>query len=744
MQKFSLPLHYSVFTVHSSIFKSFLFSLPSSISKSFLKGTCSVSTSSLSTACLVPMKLTCLSKGGGYHLPPCHILNICGFTILLDCPLDLSALTIFSPIPSSSEASYLDKESPNSLNCSDLLDLEEPLFRKRQKVEKSLDADDLICAVPWYKTVNNLHLWNTSFIDAVLISSPMGMLGLPFITQMKGFSAKIYVTEATARLGQLMMEDLVSMHMEIRQLFGPEESSFPQWMKWEVLKLLPSSLRRLVLGKDGGELGGWMPLYSAADVKDCMQKFLRVKYAEETCYNSTLILKAFSSGLEIGSCNWTIKSPKGSVGFISSSIFDSAHAMNFDYHDLQGNDMMIYSDFSFLDAAEHVESDFDNASDCQELAKSLLNIDDSLEERDKLTFICSCVIDSVKAGGSVLIPISRLGIILQLLEQISSSLDVLNLKVPMYIISSVAEELLAFTNIVPEWLCKERQEKLFCGEPLFAHVMLINEKKLHVFPTVHSPKLLMNWQEPCIVFSPHWNLRLGPAVHLLRRWCGDQNSLLILESGPDVELSLLPFKPMEMKVLQCSFLSGIRLQKVEALLKILEPKVVLLPEDLKPNSSSITNSFSTFHYRVNETLRIPSLKDNSELEMATDLATQFKWRNLKQGNMKMTRLNGEFFVDHGRQRVLSGNLESSESRPLVHWGSPSLEKLLLVLSTRGIKATLGEAPSGSESRSASLVHVHHPNQALVEVRETITVISTADESLASLIFEAIGSVLDGI
>ncbi|XP_050153242.1 uncharacterized protein LOC126627749 isoform X4 [Malus sylvestris] len=702
MQKFSLPLHSSVFTVHSSQFTA-AYSNPSS--------------SVFPAAYPNPSSKTCLSKGGGYHLPPCHILNICGFTILLDCPLDLSALTIFSPIPSSSEASYLDKESPNSLNCSDLLDLEEPLFRKRQKVEKSLDADDLICAVPWYKTVNNLHLWNTSFIDAVLISSPMGMLGLPFITRMKGFSAKIYVTEATARLGQLMMEDLVSMHMEIRQLFGPEESSFPQWMKWEVLKLLPSSLRRLVLGKDGGELGGWMPLYSAADVKDCMQKFLRVKYAEETCYNSTLILKAFSSGLEIGSCNWTIKSPKGSVGFISSSIFDSAHAMNFDYHDLQGNDMMIYSDFSFLDAAEHVESDFDNAT-----------------------------------GGSVLIPISRLGIILQLLEQISSSLDVLNLKVPMYIISSVAEELLAFTNIVPEWLCKERQEKslfelilqLFCGEPLFAHVMLINEKKLHVFPTVHSPKLLMNWQEPCIVFSPHWNLRLGPAVHLLRRWCGDQNSLLILESGPDVELSLLPFKPMEMKVLQCSFLSGIRLQKVEALLKILEPKVVLLPEDLKPNSSSITNSFSTFHYRVNETLRIPSLKDNSELEMATDLATQFKWRNLKQGNMKMTRLNGEFFVDHGRQRLLSGNLESSESRPLVHWGSPSLEKLLLVLSTRGIKATLGEAPSGSESRSASLVHVHHPNQALVEVRETITVISTADESLASIIFEAIGSVLDGI
>ena len=69
------------------------------------------------------------------------------------------------------------------------------------------------------------------------------------------------MTEATARLGQLMMEELISMHMEIKQLLGPEESSFPQWMKWEELKLLPSSLRDVALGKDGGELGSWMPLY---------------------------------------------------------------------------------------------------------------------------------------------------------------------------------------------------------------------------------------------------------------------------------------------------------------------------------------------------------------------------------------------------------------------------------------------------------------------------------------------------
>ena len=34
-------------------------------------------------------------------------------------------------------------------------------------------------------------------------------------------------------------------------------------------------------------------------------------------------------------------------------------------------------------------------------------------------------------------------------------------QVPIYIISSATEELLAFLNVIPEWLCKQRQEKLF-------------------------------------------------------------------------------------------------------------------------------------------------------------------------------------------------------------------------------------------------------------------------------------------
>ena len=81
-----------------------------------------------------------------------------------------------------------------------------------------------------------MHLWDVSFIDVVLISISMGMLGLPFLIRTKDFSAKIYVTEATARIEQLLMEDLVSMHMELRQFYGLENSCFPCWVHWNRLE----------------------------------------------------------------------------------------------------------------------------------------------------------------------------------------------------------------------------------------------------------------------------------------------------------------------------------------------------------------------------------------------------------------------------------------------------------------------------------------------------------------------------
>lgn len=378
------------------------------------------------------MKLTCLSKGCGYHFPPCYIIDIGGFRILLDCPLDLSALAIFSPVPAYS-VRKVEEFFDCSCHVSKDTDCGAP---KRQKVERPLDASSLIFAVPWYKTVSNLHLWDVSFIDVVLVSSAMGMLGLPFLTRSNGFSAKIYATEATRRMGQLMMEDLLFMHREFKQFYGPAEPGFPQWMKWEELDKLPSSLQEIISGNNGTELSGWLSLYSADDVKGCIQKVEPLKYAEETCYGGSLIIKAFSSGLDIGTANWVIRSTKREVTFLSSSVLTSSQAMSFDYHALEGYGTLLYSDFSALNAAEVAEEEINhsaiNGNATGSADESLLNPNENAEEEEKLAFISSHAIESLKAGGSVLIPIGRIGVIFQLLEQISFSEEFSTLKKNFY------------------------------------------------------------------------------------------------------------------------------------------------------------------------------------------------------------------------------------------------------------------------------------------------------------------------
>ncbi|KAH9609815.1 hypothetical protein KSS87_001793 [Heliosperma pusillum] len=685
------------------------------------------------------MKLTCLSKGQGYHFPPCYMLEIGGFRILLDCPLDLSALLVFAPVPAYSETRH---QQASHCSCS-LSPGTNSAASKRQKLEHSLTADTLIHALPWYKTVTTLHLWDISFIDVVLISTPMGMLGLPFLTRSQSFKAKIYATEATKRIGQLMMEDLVSLHKEFTQFYGLQGSTCAHWMNWEELAKLPPPIKERILGKHGTELGAWFPLFSAADARDCVKKVQPLKYAEETCYAGLIIIKAFSSGLDIGTSNWVIRSPKKDIAFLSSSVFISAVALNFAYKALQGCDIVVYTDFSSLDDTENVEEQVDNSASIDGDAnapslESLLNSDEISEEKQKLDFICSCAIDSVKAGGSVLIPIGRIGVILQLLEHISSSLELSDLKVSEHLSVHqgllLSEELLSFTNIIPEWLCMHRQNKLFAGEPLFAHVDLVKEKKLLVFSSIITPDLLKAWREPCIVFTHHWSLRHGAAIHFLRRWHENENSLLILERGPDTDWLLLPFKPMSMKVLQCSFLSGIGSRKVAPLLQNLQPKHVLFPEDLRSLVGfPDLKQFSVIYYDENNTLRVHGLKKNAELEISADLASKLQWITLKEEDLDIARLKGDLYIEQGKHRLLVGN---GSNKMLI--GS---EKLSILLQKMGIKTSVEETTNDVGSSRGFVLHVNEPNKALVQVEPTRTVISSVDQVLASRIFEAVNTLL---
>lgn len=171
------------------------------------------------------------------------------------------------------------------------------------------------------------------------------------------------------------------------------------------------------------------------------------------------------------------------------------------------------------------------------------------------------------------------------------------------------------------------------------------------------------------------------------------------------------------------------------------------PEDLKSQISlSSANSFSISHYAEGVTLRVPCQNDNSEFQISTDLASKFHFKKLKKEDINISRLKGELFMEKAKHHLQLGNElgNSSSNRPLLHWGSPDIGKLLTALSKLGINATLEHDMSNTESQNTCRLHVQDPHRALIEVSETDTVVAAANEDVASLIFDAVDSILDGV
>jgi len=72
----------------------------------------------------------------------------------------------------------------------------------------------------------------------------------------------------------------------------------------------------------------------------------------------------------------------------------------------------------------------------QDLAGFNHNSVENSEEKEKLDFICSNTINYIQKGGSVLIPIDRLGTVLLLLEEMTTSLEASDLKVSFHFLLS--------------------------------------------------------------------------------------------------------------------------------------------------------------------------------------------------------------------------------------------------------------------------------------------------------------------
>lgn len=111
------------------------------------------------------------------------------------------------------------------------------------------------------------------------------------------------MTEVAARIGKLMMEELVEMHREFVRYYGPDTDASPKWMEGEGLNELMSMLQKAVIEDRENDSTSLVPLYrSVTESRTCCDLHLSSRRA--ICVSESLRKSAYLFlTFDIGICN---------------------------------------------------------------------------------------------------------------------------------------------------------------------------------------------------------------------------------------------------------------------------------------------------------------------------------------------------------------------------------------------------------------------------------------------------------
>uniref|UniRef100_A0A3Q4N0J2 Integrator complex subunit 9 n=1 Tax=Neolamprologus brichardi TaxID=32507 RepID=A0A3Q4N0J2_NEOBR len=371
------------------------------------------------------------------------------------------------------------------------------------------------------------ELLDLSTIDVILISNYHCMMALPYITEHTGFTGTVYATEPTLQIGRLLMEELVNFMERV-----PKAQSATSWKNKEIQRsMLPGPL------KDAVDVWMWKRCYSMQEVNSALSKVQLVGYSQKVELFGAVQVSPLSSGYSLGSSNW---------------IIQSHHEKPMDQSSLKNSDVLILTGLTQMPTA---------------------NPDGMLGE------FCSNLAMTIRAGGNVLVPCYSSGVIYDLLECLYQFIESANLgTTPFYFISPIANSSLEFSQIFAEWLCHNKQTKVYLPEPPFPHAELIQTNKLKHYPSIHGD-FSSDFRQPCVVFTGHPSLRFGDVVHFMELW-GKSSLNTIIFTEPDFSYldALAPYQPLAMKCVYCPIDTRLNFHQVSKLLKEVQPLHVVCPE----------------------------------------------------------------------------------------------------------------------------------------------------------------------
>jgi len=399
-------------------------------------------------------------------------------------------------------------------------------------------------------------------IDVVLISNYLNMFGLPYLTERFGFTGAIYVTEPTYHFGRIMMNEMIRLIERT-----PKPGRQQLWKR--IYRLLNLSLPRShQMMRNPNE---WVQIFTSDELASCLSKLKVVNYSQSIDIFGLFEVSAHSSGFCIGSCNWVLQSDHEKIVYMSQTSLLTSHPKPFDAQPLREADIMLLTNLT---------------------PSPLVNPDTMLGD------LFTHTIQTIKNEGNVLIPCYPCGMVYDLIECIVSQLTIAGLtQVPLFFLSPVAEESLAYANILGEWLTSAKQSKVFVPEEPFMHSSLVRAGRLRHFSSVSDPEFNKLYKTPCVIFTSHPSLRFGDVVHFINLWGQSSKNLLVM-TEPDFpcQEAINPFLPLAMKVLYIPIDTNWNFRQANNLLaNELKPSHLILHENYvtKPSINYVAHGFST-------------------------------------------------------------------------------------------------------------------------------------------------------
>lgn len=349
------------------------------------------------------------------------------------------------------------------------------------------------------------------------------------------------------------------------------------------------------------------------EVNAALSKIQLVGYSQKIELFGAVLVTPLSSGYALGSSNWTIQSHYEKVSYVSGSSLLTTHPQPMDQASLKNSDVLILTGLTQIPTA---------------------NPDGMVGE------FCSNLALTVRNGGNVLVPCYPSGVIYDLLECLYQYIDSAGLSsVPFYFISPVANSSLEFSQIFAEWLCHNKQSKVYLPEPPFPHAELVQTHKLKHYPSIHGG-FSSDFRQPCVVFTGHPSLRFGDVVHFMELW-GRSNLNTVIFTEPDFSYleALAPYQPLAMKCIYCPIDTRLNFIQVSKLLKEVQPLHVVCPEQYTQPPPTQCHRMDLMidcqpppmSYRRAEVLALPFKRRYEKIEILPELADSLVPMEVKPG-----------------------------------------------------------------------------------------------------------------